>query len=324
VSPRKLIRGRYWRKKIKEFERKIKPDIVFNVFGPPAVKYDTLLLCGCANGWSTHPNKEVFSIISTKKRIKYKLKRIRDKVKFRQAEYFWVEAEIAQKGLSKLLNVQKNKIKIISNVLNPVFDDVVPLEADFAKDIKILTLSSPGPNKNLTILPDIAAFLKENVSALNFTFTLTFSPSDPLNKIIYSKAEKLDVAENICNIGMVPLAECPRVYNEHHILLQPSLLETFSANYIEAMKMKRPIVTVDMEFARNICGDAAIYYSPLLAQDAGKKIALLACDAEKRDEIINNGNRKLNSFPSHRDTYEMFLDYIVDILKKEKKTCLET
>ncbi len=39
----------------------------------------------------------------------------------------------------------------------------------------------------------------------------------------------------------------------------PTLLEVFSATYLEAMLMKKPIIASDLEFSRDICGESAYF-----------------------------------------------------------------
>ncbi len=42
----------------------------------------------------------------------------------------------------------------------------------------------------------------------------------------------------------------------------PTLLECFSASYLEAMYMKKIIFTSDLPFAHTVCKDAAFYFAP--------------------------------------------------------------
>ena len=66
------------------------------------------------------------------------------------------------------------------------------------------------------------------------------------------------------------ISECPSLYRQSTFAFQPTLLECFTATYPEAMRSGKPIVTPDLEFARGLCGGAAVYY-----------------DAERTDKIIS-------------------------------------
>ena len=74
------------------------------------------------------------------------------------------------------------------------------------------------------------------------------------------------------------ITECPSLYEQADVMFQPTLLECFSATYPEAMKMQRPIVTTDIEFAHGLCGPAAHYYSPLSAEDAARAEGFVGTD----------------------------------------------
>ena len=57
----------------------------------------------------------------------------------------------------------------------------------------------------------------------------------------------------ILNLGTIDLKKCSEIYRQCSVVLQPSLLEVFSATYIEAMYFQRPLLVPDVVFARDIC-----------------------------------------------------------------------
>jgi len=111
----------------------------------------------------------------------------------------------------------------------------------------------------------------------------------------------------IKNVGRVTLNEVIELYRSAHICFMPSLLETFSASYPEAMAMGRPIVASDLDFARAVCKEAAVYFraaSPAAAADA---VLRLIGDQVLWDECIDNGRQVLETLPTARRKYEMFV-----------------
>ncbi len=48
----------------------------------------------------------------------------------------------------------------------------------------------------------------------------------------------------------------------------PSLLETFSTSYLEAIAARKPLVVANTKFSKEICGEYANYYSPTDVDDA--------------------------------------------------------
>ncbi len=96
--------------------------------------------------------------------------------------------------------------------------------------------------------------------------------------------------------GPVPPPECPGLYQECDAMFLPTLAECFSASYPEAMRMDRPIVTTDLGFARSICGDAALYFTPCDAQSAADAIARLVDDPSLQQDLRDRGRRCLPVF----------------------------
>ncbi len=173
--------------------------------------------------------------------------------------------------------------------------------------VKILCLSSYYTHKNLGIIPEVAAEIEKCDPSLEFEFVLTLrSDCDGLAKIL-SSAASAGVSARIRNVGPVPVADGPALYKQCHISFLPSLLETFSANYPEAMAMACPIVTTNLPFARDVCGDAALYYEPEDAVSAAKTIVKLLGDAETWSHLVAEGKQVLRRLPSPQQKYEQYI-----------------
>lgn len=90
----------------------------------------------------------------------------------------------------------------------------------------------------------------------------------------------------------------------------PTVLECFSASYVEAMKMQKPILTSDLGFAKGICNDAALYFSPTSATDIAEKVYLLAHNQMLQKQLIKSGNKQLHNFNSPEQRVRMMLDIL--------------
>ena len=75
--------------------------------------------------------------------------------------------------------------------------------------------------------------------------------------------------------------------------------------------MKRPIVTTNMEFARGLCGDAAIYYSPLSADAAATAIYNVCTNVYLRQNLIDAGEKQLEVY----DTYDERASKLICLLE---------
>ena len=94
-------------------------------------------------------------------------------------------------------------------------------------------------------------------------------------------------------------------------MFMPTLLECFTATYPEAMRMEKPIVTTDLEFARGLCGEAACYYSAVDAKAAAESLYKVATDKKYAEHLVNNGKKQLLSY----DNYEQRAEKLVKVLE---------
>ena len=81
-------------------------------------------------------------------------------------------------------------------------------------------------------------------------------------------------------------------------MMLPTLAECFSSSYPEAMISSLPILTSDLDFARSICGNSALYFDPLDPVDIVSKIIQLYNDSSLRSNLILLGKRRLDHFDS--------------------------
>jgi hypothetical protein len=76
----------------------------------------------------------------------------------------------------------------------------------------------------------------------------------------------------IINVGPIKVNQCPALYHFCDALFLPTLLECFSASYVEAMYFKKTIFTSDLSFAHTVCHDSAFYFDPYCVNDICDKI----------------------------------------------------
>ena len=82
-------------------------------------------------------------------------------------------------------------------------------------------------------------------------------------------------------------------YYEHtDALLLPTLLESYSGTYNEAMRFHRPVLTSDLDFAHAVCGDAAVYFDPWNPADIASAIVRLKNDADLRRRLVAAGDQQ--------------------------------
>lgn len=299
-------------KKLRKLEDDIKPNAVFTIFGPALWTPKNPHLLGFANGYylfddSAFIQKRVLSNIF--RRIKYY---IRKSILFRQLKkegsIYWVETKDAQQKLAKTINKPEDKIEIVGNTFGQSFKNASWQKDTTNKPFTLLYLSAYYEHKNFKIIPQVISILAER--NIDCTFLLTLPES-----IFQAHFEKTTHRNYLKNAGPVSPKESYKLYAETEAVFMPSLLETFSANYPEAMKMQLPILCSDFNFSRNICGDAALYFDAENPMDIADKIGEIIANQPLQQQLIESGNIQL----SKMETPESRAQKLIHILEQTAK-----
>ncbi len=303
-GPVSLQKSRVISKALSKLEAQIVPDCVVSTSGPSYWHSQAPQLMGYNLPLYIYPDSPHFWSLSLYRRLRVLVKR---KLHFyffrRDATAFLVQTDDVNRRLRKALGVEK--VYTVSNnhsnhFLAPARGHS-PLPPRAEGEWRLLTLTSYYPHKNLDIIPAILRLLeKRGYRKLHFVTTI-----DDAN---YQGLVPAEYRDRVINLGRVNPEDCPALYRDSDILFQPSLAECFSASYPEAMVMKKPIVTTDLGFARDICGDAALYYSPKDPLSATDAIIRLVSDSSLQERLIDQGLQELKKFDSARERAEKILN----------------
>lgn len=288
------------------------PDIIFSVFGPTYWKPKTTHIMGFALPWLINPNSTAFNQLSVltlfKSRLRQKYNRFFVK---RDASYYITETEDTKNKLSEIVKIDKDNIFVVGNTVNNVFNEDYeryPLDEKKDKEFRFLTISHNYPHKNLKVIKDVVNKLDNK----NIKFFVTIDKDS--YKALFNGLE-----ESVINLGPVKIKDCPSIYEQCDALFLPTLLECFSASYPEAMKMKKPILTSNYSFAKDICGDAALFFNPLNPEDIISKINSITANETLKNKLIQNGLKRLKDFETAESRTKRYLDIFEDILKEQNE-----
>lgn len=303
-----IVRGRdnFLDKLVDEY----KVDAVLTIFGPSRWCPKVPHLSGFAMAQLVISDSPFYASISMFQRVKWKLWcKVRQWSFKRSANYFWTENPYISAKLVKLL--VNRQVYTVSNYYNQVFDHpekwIRNIELSAFDGVTYLSISTHYPHKNFEILIPVVRLLKEMYPKFGARFVLTFEENEmPVPD---------DVRDSFVFIGKVDVAECPSLYEQCDIMFMPTLLECFTASYPEAMRMEKPIVTTDLEFARGLCGDAACYYSAVDPNEAAEAIYKVATDKDYAKQLVENGRKQLQTFDNYEQRAEKLIKILVAISK---------
>lgn len=286
----------------------LNPGAVFTFFGPAYIRIPQAHIMGVADGWITHSSRmAIRTKTSIREKVRFFLLFLYKRHWYKSANRWIVEAPCAKDGMVKRFFVNQNCVSVVPNSSADIYlKNQHRIPKPGTDTIRLLTLSAYYKHKNLEIIPHVAAEIRRRAPLLRFEFIITLKQGPGLDGIM-RKADRLGVTDCIRNIGPVAVVDGPDLYAAADIVFMPSILETFSAVYPEAMISGCPIVATDLDFARDICADAACYYSPLDPASAAIEILRVASSPELFQELVMKGRERFTNFPSQSEKYQLYV-----------------
>jgi glycosyltransferase involved in cell wall biosynthesis len=149
--------------------------------------------------------------------------------------------------------------------------------------MRLLYVSLYSEHKNLSTLLKAMPLLNRDATR-KFALKTTVNPGweggawTVTHKEDLALARQPDVAPWVEFLGPLGRQQVQELYREGDLFVFPSLCESFGHPTVEAMAHGLPVVASDTPANREVCGDAAVYFSPLSAEDLAQQVRALAQD----------------------------------------------
>ncbi|MGA4577391.1 glycosyltransferase [Limisphaera sp. VF-2] len=192
--------------------------------------------------------------------------------------------------------------------------------ASLQRPLRLFYLALYYPHKNHRILKEVADRL-EALRLEEFAIVTTIAPDQDRGAqrlLQQMQRHTLGPRPRFLNVGPVPPGQIDHCFRQSWACLIPTLLETFGLTYLEAMRAGCPILTSDRDFAREVCGDAALYFDPLNADSIVQAILRLRDEPGLRERLIEAGRRRLQQgFPTWAEVTERYVELLRRIARPQ-------
>lgn len=218
----------------------------------------------------------------------------------KRAKYVFYPTKYAGKLLGDALQVKEEKRRVIPhgvdhNLWNSPGDQSEILkEYGVAQGRYLLFVSNFYPYKQPDLVIKAFTLWLAKYKRTGFKLLLVGKGPkifDEFENQLRGLVDSLALQKSVIFTGYVPRAHLPALYRHSAVFVLPTLLETFGHPFVEAMACGVPIICMDTEFARELCGNAAHYLPDsnpaVLADTIEKIIAQPAFADEKRRAGIN-------------------------------------
>lgn len=188
---------------------------------------------------------------------------------------------------------------------------------------QLLHVSHYADHKNLGVLFKALRLLPQ-MGLPNITLSTTADVEDPRYPVSYCRVTDRSllrqpmIGQRVKKLGDVPHRKLPAVYRAHDVFVLPSLAESYGHPLIEAMASDLPIIVADTPISRELCGDAALYFDPLSAEDLAAKIKQLVADGSLSKQLRERGRLRVRSMTWHSHVGRL-LDLFRHLASKGRK-----
>lgn len=304
---------------VPEMARAFRADVLFCPMGVGPVRTPLPTVIGWHDSTAAYPRSPLWRRAGARYRAVEALRLRYARAAARRASRICVQTRTMARRLSREWGIPEVRFRVIPNGPSAFLGDGAPAPEVPAGGVRrILVVGEPKPAKNLEVVPAVAAVLRDRgVQGVELQVTMPAEKAEftgPFDR----EEVRLGPGLPLRRIGRIRHQELGVRYRESAAVFLPSLAESFSATYVEAMQFGVPLVTSDLDFAREICGDAALYVDPLdAAACAGALIRVLE-DRALRRQLREAGFRRVRTLPDWTARFEMYLDVCREALREAR------
>jgi len=222
-----------------------------------------------------------------------------------------VQTEIVRKRLVRLYGLDPRKVTVVpSSCPFPPMDDTGFEEArgERSRPFTFLCISRYMPHKDFEILVEAINRLPAYTPKPARCVINVSAEQHPGARILLQRIEREGLGQRLVSLGWIPTREgFAEAYRSADADIFPSLMETFSFTYLEAMRFRLPVLTSDRDFAHDRCQDAALYFDPLNADSVAQCMARIVEDGELRHQLVDRATRLMNQVPTWDEIAAQFV-----------------
>ncbi len=280
---------------LKSIAKKYKPDLVWSLNLGSYVKLNVPNVLSLNNAHQVYPLEHTKSHPGS--RIRVLLLRFFFRLSLLQSDLLITQTETIAAHV-KLIN-DKKKIAIVPkvaevNVVPVALNENIYNKLQALAGTKLLYIATKYEHKNHKVIIDALDVLVKKDESVSLILSIS---ADEAIQISGSKAITLIDKGLLLCLGWVEKKTLKNIYDISDICLMPSKLESLSSSHLEAMSWSVPQVVSDLPFARETCGNAALYADPDSISSWVERISQLIYNDELKQTLISNGHEQLKTFP---------------------------
>lgn len=143
-----------------------------------------------------------------------------------------------------------------------------------------------------------------------------FFPNFGQEQALYRELHSIDA---VADVDWKIYSTLPDLYRNSDIFVFPSYTESFGHPLVEAMASGLPIVAADVPTNRELCGDAAVYFSPFDADQCANMIERVAEDLALRSRLRQMAPTRAAGFTWREHVRKLVLAFDLAVERRSRK-----
>ncbi len=218
----------------------------------------------------------------------------------RYATAYAVQTAVMRARFCKRFDIDATQVAVLPNAAicnKPDSDFIGTMLPDSpGKPLRLLFLSKWYAHKNFECLIPLAEIIRAKKLQVQISLTIEKNESTGAAELLRN-IQSAGLNDIVINLGNLFVSQVGGEIMAHDALFLPSLLESYSGVYAEALQYSRPIFTSNYDFATELLGDAAFYFDPLKSENIAEVIAHAIAHPETIAEKIANGKKRYSGMP---------------------------
>ncbi|QQS52341.1 MAG: glycosyltransferase [Bacteroidota bacterium] len=187
--------------------------------------------------------------------------------------------------------------------------EIILLPGRRANAIRLACVSYYWSHKNLEILCEVLRLAHAQDLKLQIVFTLNEKKVRGGKNLVNNLQPWLNDNSAI-NVGNIPANRVMSLIDQCDGVILPSLVETFGLNCLETWYAEKTYFVSDLAYAREVCGNAAVYFNPLDASDILNKIVCTFGDDALLRSLKSEGQKKIANWNPKAEYLDLFQKFL--------------
>lgn len=240
-------------------------------------------------------SKEMWKTFDFKEKIKVFFEDILIRISLKGTDKLVVQTNYMKQGIINKFKYPATNIYIIPNVPAKINIDSIDYDLerklnDFIGNEKnvVSNITLYVKHKNLERMLQAVKHIKDNnLCTLKLIITIEEHFNKDTENLI-KMIKDLNIEDYVFTVGTVNHENIHQILNKSKAFIFPSYAESLGIPFIEAIRFNIPVVAADLEFAHNVCGDAAVYFKYDDIKDMAEKIVKVVTDDKLLKKLKKN------------------------------------